>query len=305
MAREKSFQRGMFSNKNEGALNSMDMRKRRNKVIYWCMFLILCVIALICLLPPIWILLSSFKSARELLQIPPVLLPESFEIDKFVTIWNNLSFGRYYLNTILIALGSVVFSVVVNGLAGYVVSRLKPRASALYATLILWTMLLPNTLSIVALFMNMVDFPIFGWNLTNTFWPMWFISGANAFQILLYKNFFDDIPVSLIEAARLDGCSRIKVFSRIVLPLSTPIVAVDAIFTISGVWGDFLLPYLVLSDKKLKTVMLAIYDMSTGTTYSIDQQLAGIVFAILPPIIIFFFLQKYIMGGLTIGGVKE
>lgn len=297
--------KGKFCMKETGALNSMDMRRRQNKVIYWCFFAILVIVALVCILPPLWVFISSFKSPKELTQIPPRLLPSSWNIEKFKNIWNNLEFGRYYLNTVIIAAGSVIFSIVCNGMAGYVISLLKPRIAALYATLILWTMLLPNSLSMVALFMNIVDFPIFGWNLTNTFFPMWFCCGANAFQILLYKDFFDSISVSLVEAARLDGCTRINVFSKIVLPLSKSIVAVDAIFTITGVWGDFLLPYLTLSDKKMKTVMLAIYDMSTGITYSIDQQLAGIVFAIIPPIIIFFFLQKYIMGGLTIGGVKE
>lgn len=291
--------------KETAALSSMDMYKWHNRVIYWFMFLVLTLIALICILPVLWILISSFKSAKELLQIPPSLLPESFSIDKFVKIWNNLEFGRYYTNTILVAAGCIVFSVVCNGLAGYVISCLKPRGSALYATLIMWTMLLPNTLSLVALFMNMIEFPITGWNLSNTYFPMWMSSGANAFQILLYKNFFDSISASLVEAARLDGCNRVKIFQKIILPLSKPIVAVDAIFTLSGAWGQFLLPYLVLNDKKMKTVMLAIYDMSLSRQYTIDERLAGIVFSIIPPIIIFFFLQRFIMGGLTVGGVKE
>ena len=175
----------------------------------------------------------------------------------------------------------------------------------MYATLIMWTMLLPNTLSLVALFMNMIDFPVTGWNLSNTYFPMWMSSGANAFQILLYKNFFDSLSASLVEAARLDGCNRVKIFQKIILPLSKPIVAVDAIFTLSGAWGQFMLPYLVLNDKKMKTVMLAIYDMSLSRQYTIDERLAGIVFSIIPPIIIFFLLQRYIMGGLTVGGVKE
>lgn len=294
-----------FQGKESGVLNSMDMKSKKNRMIYWGIFVVLFFVALVCLVPPLWILVSSFKSTKELMQVPPKLLPESWNLDKFKELWNNLEFERYYLNTIIIAIGSIIFSVICNGLAGYVLSCLKPVAASLYATLILWTMLLPNTLSTVALFRNIVDFPVFGWNLTNTYWPMWFISGANAFQILLYKNYFDDISSALVEAARLDGCNRVGIFTKIILPLSKSIVAVDAIFTLNGVWGDFLLPYITLGDKKKKTVMLAIYGMSGGTTYSIDQQLVGIIFAIVPPVIIFFFLQKYIMGGVNLGGVKE
>lgn len=297
--------RGGFQAKENGAMSFMDMKNPKNKIIYWGMFFIMVLIALICLLPPLWVLLSSFKSAKELLQIPPKLLPESWDLTKFVELWKRLDFGMYYKNTIIIAIGSVIFSIICNGLAGYVLSCLKPVAASLYATLILWTMLLPSNLSTVAIFKNVIDFPIFGWNLSNTYWPLWFSCGANAFQILLYKNFFDSISKSLVEAARLDGCNRVKIFSKIIFPLSKSIVAVDAIFTVNGVWGAFLMPYLVLTGKEKKTVMIAIYEMSSGTTYSLDQQLAGIVFAILPPIIIFFFLQKYIMGGVNLGGVKE
>ena len=223
----------------------------------------------------------------------------------FVRIWNNLEFARYYLNTIIVIVGSVLFSVLCNGLAGYVLSSLKPKGSVLYGTIIMWTMLFPSSMTFIAVFQNMVDLPILHINLSNTYWPMWFGSGANAFQLLLYKNYFDSISKSLIEAATIDGAGKFNIFSKIILPLGRPIIAVDAIFTVATCWGDFLLPYLILSDDKKKTIMLAIYNMSVGQKYSIDEQLVGIVFAIVPPIIIFFFLQKYIMGGLKLGGVKE
>lgn len=303
--KKRAMQSKSFRNKDVGALGYTDMQKMSNKVIYWVMFTILVLIAMICVLPPLWILISSFKTTKELLQIPATLFPESWNIDKFIRIWKNQEFGRYYLNSLIDAAGRVVFSIICNGLAGYVISCLKPRGSALFATLILWTMLLPSTLSMVPLYMNVISMPIVHWNLSNTFLPMWFCSGASAFTVLLYRNFFDGISKSLTEAARLDGCGRFKVFTRIVMPLSMPIIAVDVIFTVSGAWGDFLLPYLVLNDKKMSTVMIAIYNMKNSTVYSMDEQFVGIVFAIIPPIIIFFFLQKYIMGGLSIGGVKE
>ncbi|MDF2801992.1 MAG: hypothetical protein K0S61_1895 [Anaerocolumna sp.] len=295
-----------FENKNLGALNSINMRRASNKVIYWGMFTILLVIALICLLPPLWILISSLKTPKELMQIPPALLPEQFSFEKFGEIWKILHFDKFYINTILIAAGSVVTAVVLNGLAGYVISCLKPRGSVAVLTAIIWTMLLPSTLSMVPLFKNMIDLPIFGANLSNTFWPMWMCAGANAFNILLFKDSFDGLPISLVEAARLDGCGRMGVFGRIILPLSKPIIAVVSIFTVTSAWGDFLLPYLILTDRNKQTVMLQIYNLQTSSYSSpVDQLLVAIVFAIIPPIIIFFFFQRFIMGGATVGGVKE
>lgn len=295
----------MFAKKEVGALSTMDMKKGRNKAVYWSIFLILFVLALVCVLPPLWVLISSFKTPKELLQIPATLLPGSFDFGKFGEVWEILDFGKYYVNTIILAAGCVVFSVIFNGIVGYVVSCLKPRGSALIITLIIWTMLLPNTLSMVPLFKNMIDFPVLGVNLTNTYWPMWLCAGANAFTILLFKDFFDGLPISLVEAARLDGCGRIRVFSKIILPLSKPIIAVVSIFAVNNAWGDFLLPYLVLSDPDKQTVMLQLYNTQSNLSFPLDQQLVSIVFAIFPPIIIFFIFQKHIVGGVSLGGVKE
>ena len=289
--------------KTEGALHSMDMYSTGNKVIYWGIFVILLMIALLCLLPPLWVLFSSLKTPTEIFKIPPTLLPESLNLGKYLDVWNLLKFVTYYKNTLILAAGSIFFSVIFNGITGYVLSCLKPRGTVLIMSLVTWTMLLPNTLSMVPLFKNMIDFPIFGFNLSNTFWPMWLVAGANAFNILLFINFFNEIPVSLIEAARLDGCGRVTVFRRIIMPLSKPIIAVVAIFTLNNTWSDFLLPYLVISNRSRYTVMIQIY--STRQTLPVDQQLISLVFTIIPPIIIFFFFQKYIMSGITIGGVKE
>ncbi len=295
-----------FDNKNLGALNTINMRRTSNKVVYWGMFAILLVVALICLLPPLWILISSFKTPRELMQIPPAIFPEKFSFEKFGDIWKLLHFEKFYINTIVIAVGSVISAVVLNGLAGYVISCLKPRGSVAVLTVIIWTMLLPNTLSMVPLFKNMIQLPVLGFNLSNTYWPMWMCAGANAFNILLFKDAFDSLPISLVEAARLDGCGRMGVFGRIILPLSKPIMAVVSIFTVTSAWGDFLLPYLILTDRNKQTVMLQIYNLQTSSYSSpADQTLVAIVFAIIPPIIIFFFFQKFIMGGATVGGVKE
>ncbi len=296
---------GRFKNKNTGVLSSMEMHRTSNQIIYWGIFAILFAIALICLLPPLWIFLSSMKTAKELLQIPPVIFPTNVNFQKYANVWKMVDYSKYYLNTIVIAAGSVVFAVIFNGIAGYVLSALKPRGTVAILTAILWTMLLPNTLSMVPLFKNMINFPVFGFNLSNTFWPMLLCSGASAFNVLLFKDAFDNLPVSLVEAARLDGCSKLGVFRRIILPLSKPIISVVSIFTVNGAWGDFLLPYLILSDRKKQTVMIQIYNIQSSKNFPMDQQLISLVFAIIPPILIFFFFQRFIMGGATLGGVKE
>ncbi len=292
-----------FEEKRDGVLTFADLRRPRAKIGYWIMFVMLLVVALICLIPPLWLFLSSFKTSTELMQIPPTLFPETFSLSKVVTIWKKQQFLKTYANTMILAAGSVVSAVVINGLAGYVLGCLKPKGSKTVFTIILWTMLMPTTLSMVPLYKNFISFPILGINLTNTFVPMWLCAGASAFNILLFKNAFESIPPSLLEAARLDGCGNVGIFTRIVLPLSLPIIMVVSIFTVNGTWGDFLLPYLVLTDSNKQTVMISIYKFSSALP--LDERLMSLVFAILPPSILFFFFQKHIMSGATMGSIKE
>ncbi len=293
----------MFDNKNTGALSSMDLKAARNRVLYWVMFALLMILALICLLPLLWILLSSFKTPKEMLQIPPTLFPSTIDIHKLGYAWELLDFSRYYLNSLAVAAGAVVFTIVCNGLAGFVISRLRPAGSRVFFLLMLWTMMLPNTLSLVPLFKTMIKFPIFGFNLTDTYWPMWLVSGASAFNVILFKGFFDGIPSSLIDAARLDGCGNLQLFNRVVLPLSVPILAVMTIFTVNGAWGDFLLPYLILKTPQRYTVMVELFS-AKGSSISMDIQMMMLIFVVIPPLIIFMLFQKYIMTGFTLSGIK-
>lgn len=290
--------------KRTGIINSIEMKKTKFKMAYWILFLVMVLISLICLLPPVWILLSSMKDIKEFYKIPPTILPETFQPEKLIETWNKLKFFRYYINTLELAAGCVVFSVVINGLAGYVLSRLKPKGSGLFLSLMIWTMLMPASLSLVPLFKTMIKFPLLGINLTNTYIPMWLISGASAYFVLIFKGFFDSIPVSLLEAARLDGCGNLKIFYKIIVPLSKPIIAVVSIFTVNGAWGDFLMPYLIIKDPEKYTVMVRIFTMRGSVGFALDIQMIALVFAIIPPVILFLFFQKHIMHGFTLSGIK-
>lgn len=170
-------------------------------------------------------------------------------------------------------------------------------------TLITWTMLMPSSVSTVPLFMYFVDVPIIHVNLSNTYVPMWIMAGANAFYILMFKNFFDAIPSSYVEAAKIDGCKNLSIFLRIILPLSKSIIMVVAIFTVNGAWGDFFWPYLLLKDESLFTVAVKIFHIKSGAM-AMDTYVISLFFAILPPIILFLIFQKQILAGFQNAGVK-
>ena len=294
-----------FANKRSGIINSMDLKRPQVRFLYWLIFFLLILLVLICVLPPLWVILSSMKDLKEFLQVPPTIIPKTFHPEKLAQVWKMLDFGKYYLNTLILAAGNVVFSITLNGLAGYVLSRLKPKGSTLVFTLMLWTLMLPNSVSMVPVFKNIVNVPLLHINLTDSYIPMWLMAGASAFNVMVFKSFFDGIPKSLIEAARLDGCSDLGIFFRIVVPLSIPVLMTMLILTVDGTWKNFFWPYLILRNQDMYTVMVKIFTMGgSGSNYTIDLQMIALTFSIIPPVILFLFFQRYIMEGFTLSGIK-
>lgn len=288
-----------------GIISKFDMQNPSVKVLYGLIWFFLILAVLLCFVPPLWCMTSALKDSREFFSVPATLIPRSFHPEKLWETWEMLNFGQAYLNTVIVLCGSLVMSLVCNGMMGYVLSRLRPRGYKLVLSLVLWTLMLPQSVSQVPLFKNFLSLPILGINITESYLPMWLLAGANAFYVLIFKSFFDGIPQSLIEAARLDGCTNLGIFFRVMLPLSKPVLMVIAIFTINASWSDFFWPYLVLGSRsELYTVMVKIFYMAGSSGYSEDIQVVALIFTIIPPTILFLFFQRYIMSGFTLSGIK-
>ena len=288
--------------KKSGIILDIEQSQGKVKLFNIINFSILLIIMCICVLPILWVIASSFKDTQEFIMDPPTIIPRSFNINKFPEVWKDAHFGKSYLNTITMGAGNVVFSITINGLAGYVLSRLRPKGHILVITLILWTMMTPHTMNMVPLFMTFVDFPLLHINLTDTFWPFWLMSGAAPFFVMLFKSFFDGIPMSYMEAARIDGCTELGIYTKIILPLSKPVVFTVAIFVLNGIWGDFLWPYLILREPSLYTTGIKIFYLQKDAT--IDVQYMSILFVVIPSAVMYVTFQKYLAQGIAIGGVK-
>lgn len=288
-----------------GIISKFDMQNPSVKVLYGLIWFFLILAVLLCFVPPLWCMTSALKDSREFFSVPATIIPRSFHPEKLWETWEMLNFGQAYINTVIVLCGSLVMSLVCNGMMGYVLSRLRPRGYKLVLSLVLWTLMLPQSVSQVPLFKNFLSLPILGINITESYLPMWLLAGANAFYVLIFKSFFDGIPQSLIEAARLDGCTNLGIFFRVMLPLSKPVLMVIAIFTINASWSDFFWPYLVLGSRsELYTVMVKIFYMAGSSGYSEDIQVVALIFTIIPPTILFLFFQRYIMSGFTLSGIK-
>lgn len=298
-------QDGMFSNMNSGALCSSDMKNTRYKVFYWILVGVMVLYIAILMIPCLWMLVSGFKTAAEMNATEnATFFPKKIDLNKLGYAWSFLGYYKYYINTVIMAAGCVVADLMVSGLCGYVLSRLKPVGYQFILTLVFCLMLLPMTGTTVPLYMTFLDFPIIHVNLLNSYWPIWLMSGANMFNIILFKTNFDGVSSSLIEAARIDGASDMQIFIKIMIPLSIPVIITVSLFTFNGQFGNFFWPYLVLTDADLFTLGIQVFRMKGSNSVTDDLQMLGILFSILPQLIIFACFQKHIIGGMNLGGVK-
>lgn len=281
-----------------GVIRDFDMRHMSVKIIYYMVFTVCAAILIVCIFPFVWTILSSFKTIKEFASEPNII-PHQFQISGFVKTWTSLKFVKYYMNSAISVLGSIVCAILFNGLFGYVMAKVKPYGSKFFEMLVMWGLLIPSTTSIVPLFMNLSKI-----GLTGTFIPLWLAMGANAFYVVLFKNFFDSIPASYIEAATIDGAGNIQIFFKIVVPLSKSIIMVVGLYAITAAWSDFLLPFLLLQNTQFETVMVKLFSLMRGAKINDVEMLRAIVFAIIPPVILFIIFQKQITQVTIQSGIK-
>jgi multiple sugar transport system permease protein len=285
------------TNAHNGLIRDYDLKQTSVRVLHGLFLAAGILISFAGIAPLVWLVLSGFKDLREFVR-ETTILPQKFNFGSYVRTWNDLRFFRYYLNSLVSVAGSVVCAVFFNGLLGYALAKIKPAGSKIIYMLVMWSLLIPATTSIVPLFVNISRL-----RLTGSFIPLWLNIGANAFFVVLFKNFFDELPQSLIEAAQIDGARNFTIFTKIAVPLSRAIIMVIIIYSINAAWSDFLLPYLTLRNSGLETVMVRLFQFRGSRASDVDI-LRGIVFAVLPPVVLLFAFQKHITQISLQSGIK-
>ena len=292
--------RGLHSKQN-GLLNFSDYKKKRNVFSYWALIALLIIFVLIALLPIFWLFVSSFKAPNEINSVNYTLFPKEWNFAQFIEIWEKCGLTDVFLNTFVVVIGAVICGVVFNSLLAYVIAILKPYGYKVVHTLVLLAYMIPSALAIYPL-VKAID----NVHLLGTYIPLWFVFGANAYYYLLFKNYFEKMPKSLIEAARMDGLSNFRIFMKVILPLARPIIGVVAIFAMTAAYSDYLLPYMVIGNLKSEnwTLMVAIFNFSSDKDVA-PHILQLLVLSIIPQVIIFIIFQKQIMNTSVNSGMKE
>jgi multiple sugar transport system permease protein len=253
--------------------------------------------------PILWLAKSSITPTQDTLRTPMSLWPHGFDLGNFAKAWSKTHIDRYFLNTVWIAIGSWIVQIVVATTGGYALSVLRPRFSRVLTAMVLATLFVPSIVLLVPLYLTIVNVPIVNIKLINSFWAVWLPAGASAFNVLLIKRFFDNIPREIFEAAQVDGAGAFRLFWSIVLPLSRPIIGVVSVFAVIGTWKDFLWPLLVLPDPNMQPLSVRLPTLQPTTP--LDIFIAALAIATLIPIILFLIFQRmFLQGGDLSGAVK-
>lgn len=288
-----------------GIISNIELRRPGFKVGYITMVALLGVLTLTTVYPLFWMYSGGLKTSRELIQTPPTMIPTDAEWENYPEAWSNLDFSRYFTNTLVLAVGALVLQFVVSATAAYALSKLKPVGAKVVLFLFLSTLMVPPEAYLIPQYLAVVRVPLFGVRLIDTWWAVLLPRAINAFHIFILKSFFDEIPQELMDAAHIDGAKPRQVFMRILVPLSTAVLAVVAIFTVIAQWKDFFWPFLVLKSTHLQPIMVALYRLTNQSNPEpMNVIVAGLAIASTPMIVLFLFFQKQILQGITLTGIK-
>lgn len=278
-----------------GILGPAELRHPvRGAIVRIVHLLVLFGVAVAGLGPLLWLAAASLGTTQEVLSDPLGVFFRMDEWGNYVDAFRGVDTGRLLWNTGLVALGSAVANVVVAISAAYVIAVLRPRWAPVLAGAILATVFLPGIVSLVPLYLTVLDLFGTGISLQNTFWAVWLPAAANAFSVLLVAGYLRGLPSELIEAAEIDGAGPLRTLWSIVIPLTKPILGVVALLAAIGAWKDYLWPSLVLTDPQMRPISVALPIIER--TADMSTFFAVLVVASLVPIVLFLIFQRPLLA---------
>ena len=263
--------------------------------------------------PFFWMVSSSLKPNSELFSWPPSFIPKTITFEHYTDALSTQGFGRYFLNSSIVAMLSMFINLIFCSLAGYAFARLDfPFKIALFL-LLLSTMIVPVQVTLIPTFLLVKSFPLAGGNnilghggtgLLNTYAGLVIPHIMSVFGVFIMRQFYMQFPRELSEAARIDGAGEVNIFLKIFLPLGKPSLAALAIFTFTQAWDDFLWPLIVTSDNRMRTLQLGLEVFKNRYTADWGPLMAATTVSIIPVIIIFVTFQKYFTETALSSGIK-
>ncbi len=276
-------------------------RRPRRRTPAWTVALVvaLCLAAAVALLPFVWMLSASFRTQGDLIGDPTSLWSDSWTLENYLSIWTQIPFGRQLANTVVFAGTVAVASVLLDSMAGYALARFRFPGQTLVLVVIIATLMLPPQVTLVPIYNFLVDL---GW--VNTFQGLIVPRVADAFGIFFMRQFFLSLPKDLEDAARIDGASELRIFARVMFPLTWPAALTIGLFNLLNNWNDLLWPLVVTTETEMRTLPagLALFKGEHVTDYGL--LMAGSVLALLPMLVSFLVVQRRFIEGIATTGLK-
>jgi multiple sugar transport system permease protein len=261
--------------------------------------LVLIPLAVVMLVPMVWMLVTSLETLGQTRHFPPVLLPHTLAPGNYAQVLRQAPFARWFLNTLIVTVVTVAGNLLLCAMAGYAFARIKFFGREVVFILVLATLMIPFQVVMIPTFIIVKHL-----GLINTLGGLIVPNLAQAFGIFLFRQFFRTLPVELEEAARIDGASRIGVLFRIVLPLSGPVLATVAVITFLYTWNDFLWPLITIYSPNNMTLQLGLTTFEGTHQTATNLLMAANVMSLLPVLLLFFLAQRYFIRGIASTGLK-
>ncbi len=262
--------------------------------------------ALLMIAPFLWSISTSLKQPGDVFAYPPTLLPDPVTFQNYIDVFTKLTFGRYFLNSVIVTGSVVLLNVLFGTAAAYAFAKLRfPGRNAIFFLLLL-TLMVPFQVNLIPLYKIMVELhkaiPAIG---ADTYFGIVAPSAIQVFGIFLMRQFLRAIPDEILESARMDGASELRILRSIVFPIALPGMATLAIFTFLGAWNDFLWPLIVTNSDEMRTMPVGLALLARKNASNWGDTMAGTVLTAAPLIVMFLILQRRFIEGLTAGSVKD
>lgn len=273
--------------------------KKGNIVARTLLYVLLILLSFLFLIPIVWVIASSFKSTGELFAWPPTLFGKNPTLENYIKAFGQGDFVQYFSNTVFVSITATLLTIAVNVMSGYAFAKYNFKGQKILFGVVLATLMVPLEVIMIPIFKVIVNV-----NLYNNLWGLIIPAVASPTAVFLVKQYYEGITSAYMEAARIDGASETKIFLSIMLPMGKPVISVLTIFSFMWRWNDYLWPKLVINSKKYYTLQLALANFAGEFSIDWSSLLAMSAISMIPVIIVFITLQKYIIGGMTAGGVK-
>lgn len=277
----------------------MNTLTRRRRLVSLLSHIALAGAAVFMITPFLWMLTTSVKGADEVYRVPPTIIPAALHWENFTHVIDTVPFGRFYVNTIIVTTVITVSQVTTAILAAYVFARIRFPGRDLIFYLYLATLIIPTQVTMLPLFLIVSRL---GW--IDTYQALIVPFMANAFSVFFLRQFFLTLPAELEDAARMDGCSRIRFLWQIMLPLSRPALATITLFIFLGFWDEYLWPLVVTNTSSMRTLAIGLRFFIDESGAQFHYMMAAALMAVAPVIAVFFLAQRQFIEGIALTGIK-